>query len=246
MKKQILLAVAGLTLACATQSRAQIIFDDFNVDEGHFNLAPSFAGQTRGLAAGSSADRVTTDNPLEGDGHQRLLLNYDPEGTGALRVRHLSGGGNVGSNTPFTTSAGQDGFIGYYVRTSVEGLSTQLNLDSPGGMYGSPSVPLIADGLWHLYEWSLDGAVWGTVPGIIARTPGALPDGSHTIDSIYFYDADAAPSPSGEYFLDFVALNPDGSVAELVPVPEPSTYAMIFGILALGGAIIHRRRTAKA
>src|SRR5690606_20893406 len=105
---------------------------------------------------------------------------------------------------------------------------------------------LIADGQWHLYEWNLDGAVWGSVPGIATRETGELPNNSYTIDSIYFRDPAGTPSPSGEFFLDFVALNPDGSIAELVPVPEPSTYALVFGVLALGGAIVHRRRTQQA
>ena len=260
MKKQILLAVAGLTIACASSTHAQIIFDDFNVDEGHFGFSPSFAGQSVGEAASSTIDQVTTDNPFEGAGHQKLVLNSDGSTT-PLRIRHVSGSptttanaANPAANIPFTTTGGSDGFIGYYIRTTVAGLETQLNLDSPAnnaaGMYGSAPVTLIADGLWHLYEFSLDAPIWGSVPGITTKTPGVLPDNTYTIDSIYFRDPrpspTATPSPSGEYFLDFVALNPNGSVADLVPIPEPSTYAMIFGVLALGGAMIHRRRSAKA
>jgi hypothetical protein len=32
----------------------------------------------------------------------------------------------------------------------------------------------------------------------------------------------------------------------LIAVPEPSTYAAIFGVLALAGAVIHRRRRVLA
>ncbi len=67
-----ILICAAAWLAALTQSThaASIIFDDFNVNEGHVTSVPTHSGSTSGLAASSTADRVTTDSPLEGAGHQ--------------------------------------------------------------------------------------------------------------------------------------------------------------------------------
>ena len=76
-------------------------------------------------------------------------------------------------------------------------------------MDGSTSLPVIADGQWHLYEWDLDSTTdWGAVSGIGGGHGGVLLDGQHTIDSIYLRDVDGTPGPTAEIFLDFVAWNP--------------------------------------
>jgi hypothetical protein len=56
----------------------------------------------------------------------------------------------------------------------------------------------------------------------------------------------AAPSGGGvgQSIIDNVAIL--GTVDLATPVPEPSTYAAIFGVLALGGAAWHRRRRVSA
>lgn len=236
----------------AQAASASIVFDDFNTDEGHFGYAPSFASQSVGEDAASDAVRVTTDSldPF-GVGSQKLTLIHDGTAT-PLRIRHLSGGpayNSVNAGTPvgntgfsFTTGAGVDGFIGFYLKTTATGWQTSINLDGSGGttaeMDGSPSVAIISDGQWHLYEFDLDALTgWGAVPGIGGGHGGALPDGSHTIDSIYFRDLDGTPGPTADIYLDFVAKTDSGSVAGLIP--EPSSAA-----LALFGAagLIGRRR----
>jgi hypothetical protein len=257
--KKALLAVAIVATICGRAS-ADLVFDDFNANLGHFGYAPTFSGTSVGEAATSTTTRVTTDGPLEGAGHSRLLINSDGSST-LLRIRHVSGGppytsanaGNPVANLSFTTTAGVDGWIGYYIKTNVVGMETQLNLDSSANaaadMFGSPSTPIIADGQWHLYEWSLDAPIWGTVPGITTKTPGALPNRTNTIDSIYFRDPSGTPSPSGTYFLDFVALNSDGSVALLLaPVPEAGSLAAmgIVGLLSASAVWIRKRRVAHA
>lgn len=250
MKKALCSAV--VTLAIAHAASAAIIFDDFNVDEGHFGFAPSFSATSVGEDASSTADRITTDNPFEGEGHQKLVLVDDPSVTTALRIRHLSGGppynsstaGVPSANVAFTVTDGVDGWIGFYVRTLATGWEVQINLDGPanssGEMRGSTSVPLIADGEWHLYEWDLDAAVWGTVPGVITHATGTLPDGTYTIDSIMFRDMDGVNGPTAEIFIDFVAKSDVGSIAELV-IPEPGSVSLL-GIGALGLLLRRRRR----
>jgi hypothetical protein len=242
------LLVVGLSAAAITSTSAAIIFDDFNTGEGHFGYAPGFSSTSVGEDATSTADQITTDNPFEGAGHQKLVLVHDTTTT-ALRIRHLSGGppyNSANAGTPvgntgfsFTTGAGVDGWIGFYLRTTATGWQTSINLDGAGGtaaeMDGSLSVPIIADGEWHLYEWDLDAVTgWGAVPGIGGGHGGAVLNGTHTIDSIYFRDLDGSPGPTAEIYIDFVAKSDVGSIATLVP--EPGVTAVLgIGIASLIG-----------
>lgn len=212
---------ASLALAAFNAANAAVI-DDFNIDEGHFATHPTYSGTTVGITADSTADRVTTDSPKEGAGHERVVLIYNGTGT-TVRCRFLSGVGAPANNTPFTTTSGTDGWIGYYLRTTNSGWVTSLNLDGPDGMDGSPDAAIIADGQWHLYEWDLDATtVWGPVPGIGGGHGGALPDGTFTIDSIYFRFTNSLPATidaTSVFYMDFVAVNPAGSVSNLLVDP---------------------------
>ena len=233
-------AIVGAALSVASSvSAAPIVFDDFNAGEGHFNLAPNFSGTTVGELATSTADHDTTDR-AEGTGSQKLVLVHDGTATN-LRIRHLSGGGAVASNTLFATTAGTDGFIGYYLKTSNPGFTTAIALDGPTNaiaeMDGGVARPVIADGQWHLYEWDLDNAAdWTTVPGIGGG--GGLQDSTRTLDSIFLIDGTGASGDSKTISLDFVALNDTGSVAALVPEPAALGFAL-FGAM---GLLARRRR----
>lgn len=242
------ITLVSLVVMTNLKASAAIVFDDFNVTEGHFGYAPSFSATSVGEDATSTADRITTDSPFEGIGHQQLTLVHDATAT-ALRIRHLSGGpaynsanagtivGNAGFS--FTTGAGVDGWIGFYLKTTATGFQTSLNLDGPAGsaadMDGSASVPIIGDGQWHLYEWDLDAASgWGAVPGIGGGHAGAVLNGSHTIDSVYFRDLDGTPGPTAVIYFDFLAKSDAGSIAALVPVPEPGAFSLVaMGFAAL-------------
>jgi len=79
-----------------------------------------------------------------------------------------------------------------------------------------------------------DPAGWGSVSGII-NGDAEFQDGSYTIDSIILRRSDV---PTSTLFLDFVAKNDAGSVADLVP--EPSA----FSLTAVGPIeFVRRRRT---
>lgn len=255
MNRLFLVTSCSALMCCLSDSAsAAIVFDDFNASEGHFGYDPNFAFQSVGDDPSSVADRVTTDNPLEGAGHQKLILVPDGSGT-PFRTRHLSGKAPFGSadaGTPagnigfeFQITDGVDGFIGFYLKTTATGWEAMLNLDDASGaaaeMDGSTSLSIIPDGQWHLYEWDLDSTSdWGSVPGIADGHGGALPLGQHTIDSIYFRDMDGEAGPTAEIFLDFVAKSDSGSIAALVP--EPSAIGMT--LLGLCGLAARRTRRA--
>jgi len=228
-----LTAVAALCLASKALS-APIIFDDFNTNEGHFALAPSFSGSNLNINASSTADRDTTvGGSLEGAAFEHLVLNPTTVAS-ASRVRFLSGSGTPANNVSFTTSAGTDGFIGFYLKTTAAGWTAQLALDGPlPDLQGGVPKTVIADGLWHLYEWDLDTATdWGAVASIGGNA--TFEDGAQTIDSIVLRHT-AAPAAS-TIDLDFVAKSDSGSIANIVPEPGSLT------ILALGALTTLRRR----
>ena len=238
------LAIA-LTLSCSTSGAfaAAIIFDDFNTGEGHFTREPTFSGSTAGILTTSTADQVGTDAPLEGPGHEKLVLNWDGTSS-AQRVRFLSGTGAAANNTSFaTTVEGEDGWIGFWVRTTAPGWTGQIWLE---GQENNGSVPkaIEPDGQWHLYEWNLDDETgeadgWGSVANIVTGDPD-FEAGTYTIDSIIFRHADT-PVESSTLFLDFVAKSNSGSVA--LTIPEPSAALLtVAGALSLLGS--SRRRSS--
>ncbi len=256
MARAVLHVVAGVMAVAVLSSTAgaAIIFDNFNVDEGHFGYAPGFSSQSVGESVNSTADRFTTEGPFEGAGHQKLVLAHDGTPTN-LRIRHASGAapfgsaqaGAPGSNVPFVTSAGTDGFIGFYAKTTNTGWTIALNLDGADGAaasmdMGTPKA-LIGDDQWHLYEWNLDdNAQWDPVTSI--GGDGTIQDEQHTVDSIYIFanqtgTTDQARPP---LYLDFVAKSDSGSIAALVP--EPAT-ATLLGLVAAAGLAFRPRRRGR-
>jgi PEP-CTERM motif-containing protein len=212
-----MIAALGLSAANA----ASITFDDFNVNEGHFNLAPSFSGSNANVAGSSTADRNATaaNNPggaKEGAGFERIVLNTTTAGS-STRLRFLSGGGTPANNVLFTTSGATDGFIGFYVRTTSPGWTVQLALDGPlPDLQGGVPKNVTADGNWNLYEWNLDAAAdWGAVASIGGNA--TFEQGNQTIDSIVFRHT-AGPATS-TLDLDFVAKSDSGSIAGLLNGP---------------------------
>jgi hypothetical protein len=231
----------GLVVACcSTASAALVVLDDFNTNEGRFGLAPTFSGSTTGLAATSTADRITTDS-YEGAGSEQLVFIDDATPGGASRVRFLSGGGSAGgasgqpANTVIPVTAGTDGWLGFVLKTTTPGWNVQIWIEGPENN-GSSQKTVIADGNWHLYAWNLDDETGGPdgwqatgVPGIIGGDID-VQTGNYTIDSILFRHT-AMPATS-TILLDFVGLN----------VPEPNSFAL--GALGLIGAFAARRRVA--
>jgi hypothetical protein len=238
MKRILLIALAAvLATVGSPQAQAQstnLIFDDFNINEGRFSTAPTFSGSTAGILTSSTADRVTV-NPVEGVGAQQLV--FITNGAATVRVRHLSGSGTPGNNSAFVTSADVDGWIGFYLKTTNVGWDVQIWLEGPSNN-GGTRKEIIADGEWHLYEWDLDNVDgdlngWGAIPGITGGDP-VVQDGSHTIDSIIFRNSTLTPieQQTNVIFLDFVAKTASGSVADLLATLDPCN--SIAGVQAIG------------
>ncbi len=227
MKKTLLTVFSISLLAAASTLRAApTVFDDFNVNEGKFTSVPTASGSTVGILAASTADRVTVA-PREGAGCQQLVLITN--GAATVRIRHLSGGGTIGNNTPIVTSAGPDGWIGCYIKTTNTGWNVQLWLEGASNNGGVPK-DLIADGEWHLYEWDLDNTAgdadgWGSIAGILGGS-AIVADGNHTIDSIIFRGP-ALEQQTNVIFLDYVAHNDAGSVSNLLSNPCVNTSGVL-------------------
>jgi hypothetical protein len=234
MKRKILTLISALIAWTTVHELRAVptILDDFNVSEGHFTGVPTASGSTVGILAASTADRVTT-SPVEGAGCERLILRTN--GAAAVIIRFLSGGAAPANNTPIITSDDPDGWLGCYLKTTNSGWNVQFWLEGTTvGNNGSIPKDLIADGQWHLYEWNLDNFTgdadgWGSVAGIASGT-STVTNGSHTIDSIIFRNTTPLADATNVIFLDYIARNDAGSVADLLADPCVNTT----GVLVVG------------
>jgi hypothetical protein len=197
------------------------ILDPFDGGEGRFTSTPFTAsGSTNGITAESIAV-YSTEEAQAGDGSQQITMVRNDSST--ARLRHLSGGGSPSNNRVSvggqSRAMGPNGFVGFFLKTTDADLQVGIGIDdgASGGSTGmeiSNSLPVIADGQWHLYEWNLDDAdQWSNFSG----GNGTIDGPNAYIDSVFIH---AGASTAGEtltMFLDTVAYNPFGSLAELVP-----------------------------
>ncbi len=242
MKRIAILLAVGVTMFALFPASAQTsILDDFETDEGHFNLQPSFSGTTSGIDPTLSvADRNLTQF-YSGLASQRLFIDDNgtnaPDGT-AWRVRHLSGSGSPANNV----SIAPDGYIGYAVRaTSGVGLQFSVILDQGATAERGAYRTIVADGSWNLLQWNLDDANdWEAGPFGTGNN-GAIEDGTNfTIDSLWFRSTVVSGDQDAEFFIDYIAFNNTGQIA---PVPEPSTWALgLLGGFSLATMLTRSRR----
>jgi MYXO-CTERM domain-containing protein len=196
------------------------LIDDFEANEGHFgwpyNQSP---GQTTGLSASTTINRVTTQ-AQRGNGSQELNLVIDAVGDESWQLKHNSGVGIASSpigNKPLEPT----GVVGLWLKTDDPGVSVQIAVDDPMATSGNGSTALelgvwrevISDDKWHLYQWNFgDASQWEPLAGSIGANGeinGAL--GKVSIDSIFFQG-----SGNAQIYLDAVSHNPDAPLSALL------------------------------
>lgn len=215
------------------------ILDDFEDSNGHFRNDPDFSGSNRGLLKTTTFDGPSTaardaNHALHGFAAHRIdLVSQDHPTWDGFRLRHLSGGGSPGQNEQLGTS----GFVGFWIKTTTEGLLASIGLDENGTSTIESGIArqIIADGEWRLYEWNLaDAEQWES----FFNGDGVIDGPSMTVDSIFIsspLDQDAT------VWVDALSYNPNGSLGTLVPEPGGITAAGIAGIMVLS-----RRRRRRA
>ena len=249
MKKLLTLAVGSLVLACLTsQISAQVFSDDFEAGLGNW-----------AVSGGTTLDLSTAQNVVPVGGSQSALLNlssdrmlhnfgaeltgptlaswsiYDSTGSRAYgQVLAYSGDGFASGTLQnlfaigkynSVTMPGETLDVTKYQGRVVAGTSAGwFNLNASG-------APSRSTG-WHKFdiERLADGTTYNFyVDGILSRTITGVTD--FTWDSITIGSV-AAGTTAGDAFFDGV---------QVTVVPEPSTFAVIFGLLALGTGLLRRR-----
>ncbi|MEM9914361.1 MAG: family 10 glycosylhydrolase [Planctomycetota bacterium] len=171
-------------------------------DEGYFGTSPQLSGSNFGIGSGTTAT-ITEDVAFRGNGSQEI--NIDGASSGWF-LRHLSGDAGGIANPAGNREFIAQGSIGFWLRTFDENLSVRLAMDDVEGT-GERGVArsIVADGEWHLYEWSLDDdSQWeGWVAG-----NGVINGETVSLDSIQFFG-----SGDATVWLDKVAFNPFGTLS---------------------------------
>ncbi|QDS98269.1 SpoIID/LytB domain-containing protein [Adhaeretor mobilis] len=191
----------------------------FSGHEGTFGWAPTFSGSTSANVGGSTAVRSNVES--HSGGHSQLLdITYDEESGTDFFVRHISGaqysdfGGstNVASriaNLQFESI----GSVGFWLKTDDPDMQVSIAIDDPTTADRGSKRSVIADNLWHKYEWFLDeDSDWESW---IAGGNGQIDGENVSIDSIQFFG-----SSDAQIFLDDVFWNPQ---AVFVP-PTPGDF----------------------
>jgi hypothetical protein len=245
-----LATVFNIAFASSGYSQTTIL-DNFELGEGHFTSDPNTgSGTSVGFfkTAATTAVQVTTDS-YAGAGSQRIILDDDPAVAGTTdswRLRHLSGGGTPANNVSLTNAAGGTSYVGYYLKTTSL-FDVGIAIDDGAALEIGTFKPVIADGLWHLYQWQLqDPLEWDAFAG--TGQNGQLDTATVTIDSLFFRGGAGIPTGTdfnATFLLDDVAFNPSGPLPAPTasPIPEPTT--VLFGAALMGVCALRRRRPAR-
>lgn len=210
-----LLALAPV-LASALAAAATITIDDFTI------------------AYTSTGD--TTPDVLPGGGTREAWITPWGEGSGALSI----GGGTAASST--TT--------GQAVRLDYSYYGNSLNLLSPGATAADSTVGLhvgtttpgdVGVSVWFFNSAFETSAYWNfTVSG---NSTALYTANLQTIGSEFFWDQ--VDFIRIEYIspdAGTITLGGDGNGFRVAAVPEPSTYGLMAGALALAAVAARRRR----
>jgi exopolysaccharide biosynthesis protein len=190
-------------------------FDDFEINEGHFDKAPTYTSgtqYTQGISVLSTLDRVVTD-PHWGSGSSKAVL-YDSAGSStSWRVRLLSGSGIPSNNIRFEST----GTFSFWLKTSTaaSGATAHLWFDDGDGAEESPGLSIINDGEWHKYSFDLDNLNGQT----ITTGNGELDSDIITLDAIVLKQPNTSNTWT-VYIDDLVhdALDNSGTTTSIAPI----------------------------
>jgi exopolysaccharide biosynthesis protein len=182
----------------------EMLLDDFEAGEGHFNQAPTFTLGTQytvGISATSTMDRVTT-NACSREASERAILVDDAGSTSNWTVRLLSGSGLPANNEPLPSS----GTLGFWMKTNTAqtGATVQLWFDDTDGAEASQTLTIINDGQWHQYNFDLNNLNGTTV----TSGNGQLDAATITLDAIVLKQNNT--SSSWTVYFDDLNHDPDG------------------------------------
>jgi len=254
MNKNTLLALGGIA-AFMIPAKAQVFadFESFATTSGNGTVMfrdPRFSGSTSGKLDATPApnvSQITSTFPAGNNSTRALAASWSFSSSATDPWLRLTTSGAANLPNP-TVDINQ--FLGFQiysdralqVAVGIRETGTTAAIGANGGTAGT-------------IEWvGASGKTAGGAP-IVTRT---IPAGAWT--QLYFdlngestagFTGDGnVVSATGKAVLEHLAFVPaDGSGTynifvdnfQVTPVPEPSTYALVCGVLALGGAIVRRK-----
>eukprot|EP00353_Schmidingerella_taraikaensis_P009139 CAMPEP_0185569494 /NCGR_PEP_ID=MMETSP0434-20130131/2094_1 /TAXON_ID=626734 ORGANISM="Favella taraikaensis, Strain Fe Narragansett Bay" /NCGR_SAMPLE_ID=MMETSP0434 /ASSEMBLY_ACC=CAM_ASM_000379 /LENGTH=187 /DNA_ID=CAMNT_0028184285 /DNA_START=165 /DNA_END=728 /DNA_ORIENTATION=+ len=127
--------------------------------------------------------------------------------------------------------------IGFEEYRNLAGPAVDIQFSYNGDLWASGVVNEVRSEVVNV------NAVTGTGTGLVTLT-------SAGVDADFFNEVIALTAGSGELNYTFTGFNPVNaqglfnSVGSFTAVPEPSEYAMVFGVLGIGVMLIRRKRLA--
>jgi Phosphodiester glycosidase len=194
------------------------LFDTFASNEGHFTSAANASGTSRVNTGLTTITFEATGGVFNDGGNQKLAIVSDPvDSAPGWIFRNLSGGGSPANNDQFQAT----GYIGFFLKTTTPGIQASLLVDEEGTSRTERAayIDVIADGEWHLYEWSLsDPDAWEN----FSTGNGTLNGAYFTIDALYLRSSNEG---SPVIYFDHLVQNTTGSINAIIP--EPATLALL-------------------
>jgi WD40 repeat protein len=252
------LAMSGLTLYIAnpgpgTTNNGQVLQSTF-AGNGTV-ISTSFFALGGGLTAPYGLVTTAT-NVFVGDFNTGNILKYDFSGTQLASI-------NVGLTDPYglavsgdtlwesqaTTGAGMNTIEGFSISafTNTPTFTITSDLDLPHGLAVSGSILYVANG-GDGTIWSFDATTGTPISEVVSgltNPQGLMVSGTDLYVSSGDGTVKGFDATTGDPLVGFTTItglsSPDGIVIAPMGVPEPSTYAVLAGVLALGLAGLSRR-----
>ena len=232
-------ALCGLLVFFSTTAFGQVILDNFSAsNESKYDFAPVFANPADGWAVTGGELRPSID----GNASATWLWNQGEK---------LSATGQSVSISLTLPADADNGF------PSSIGLFLATDRDSVG--FGHEISQVTIGGIW---SYSVDGSAQQAASAPSGPVQLTIQRTGQTVDGFVYtttFSGGGLPSPLTDSFTDAsasllfgpFAYNTAGTAAALdnfsfTAVPEPSTYAAVFGVLALTMGIIRTRASKRS